>query len=91
VTVHKGEVDLHGARVIDFGIDREWRPTMRTNGFANTKYASGWFRAANGKKMRMYRAHGSRLVLLPPQGAGDPILYQAADPDRFLDELRRTW
>jgi hypothetical protein len=91
VTVKKDDVDLQSARVISFPTDSAWRPVARTNGFANPHYQSGWFRAANGTKMRMYRAGGSRLVLLPSRNGGAPILYQAADPDRFLEELRRAW
>jgi hypothetical protein len=39
----------------------------------------------------MYRAGGDRLVLLPPKANGTEILYQAADPDAFLADLRRIW
>ena len=46
----------------------------RTNGFANAHYASGWFRVASGKTVRMYRAGGTRLVLLPPKGDGAAVL-----------------
>jgi hypothetical protein len=91
VTVDKGDLDLAAARVVDLHHDGDWRPRMRTNGFANPHYQSGWFRAANGTKMRMYRAGGSRMVLLPAKNGGAPILYQAADPDRFLQELRQRW
>ena len=59
--------------------DPDWRPTARTNGFANSHYQSGWFSVANGQKVRLYRAGGSRLVLLPPKGNGAAVLYQAPD------------
>ena len=64
---------------------------MRTNGFANAHYRSGWFRVANGQKVRMYRADGTRLLLLPPKGDGAAVLLEAKDPEQFLDELRRQW
>jgi hypothetical protein len=92
VTVKKSEIDLARVRVVDIATDPDWRPVARTNGFSNLRYASGWFRAANGARMRMYRARGVRLVLLPPSGAGGvPILYQPADPLRFLADLRAAW
>ena len=91
VTVHASEVDLDQIRVIDLDRDTEWRPTLRTNGFANSHYQSGWFRVANGQIVRMYRAGGRRLVLLPPKGAGTPVLLDAADPDRLASEIRGAW
>jgi hypothetical protein len=91
VTVSASDVDLSAARIVDVSTDPTWRPTSRTNGFANPYYASGWFRVAGGEKVRMYRAGGKRLVLLPPKANGAPILYQAADPDAFLNDLRRVW
>ena len=89
VTLHPGQIDPGGIRIIDLTRDSDWRPTLRTNGFANTHYQSGSFRVANGKTVRLYRAGGNRLVLIPPKGDGRFILYQAADPDQFLRELRR--
>ncbi len=91
VTLRAADVDVARARLVDTALDREWRPTMRTNGFANAHYRSGWFRVANGQKVRMYRADGTRLVLLPPKGDGAPVLLEVKDPGNFLDELRRKW
>ncbi|MGA2143860.1 MAG: PH domain-containing protein [Bryobacteraceae bacterium] len=91
VTVTKAEVDVGGIRVLDFAVDRNWRPTERTNGFANTHYQSGWFRAVNGQRIRMYRAGGSRLVLLPPKGDGAAVLLEVRDADRFVAQLRHEW
>lgn len=91
VTVAASDVDVDHAQVIDIRTDKEWRPTMRTNGFANTHYRSGWFRTANGQRVRMYRAEGTRLALLPPKGSAPPVLIEVADPDRFLEQVRREW
>jgi hypothetical protein len=91
VTVKATDVDLAHARIVDVTTDPAWRPTGRTNGFANPHYASGWFSVAGGAKVRMYRAGGRRLVLLPPKGSGPAILYQAADPEAFLAQLRSVW
>jgi len=64
---------------------------MRTDGFANAHYRSGWFRVASGKKVRMYRADSSRLALLPPKGNGEAVLLETADPEKFVAELQREW
>jgi hypothetical protein len=91
VTLHADATDAAGVRIVDLRQDLEWRPTLRTNGFANRNYQSGWFRVTSGASVRMYRAGGQRLVLIPPKGSGTAVLYQAMDPDRFAQELRREW
>jgi len=91
VTLSKAAVDVAGIRAVDLAADRGWRPAERTNGFANAHYQSGWFRAANGQRIRLYRAGGRRLVLLPPKGGGAAVLLQVRDADRFVAELREAW
>ena len=91
VTLNRTSVDVEHIRVVDFGVDTEWRPTRRTNGFANAHYASGWFRVASGQTIRMYRAGGTRLVLLPPKGDGAALLLETREPEKFVIELRRKW
>jgi len=89
VTVRAADVDVERVRVVDWAADADWRPTARTNGFANSHYRSGWFRVANGEKVRMYRADGTRLVLIPARDAA--VLLEVQDPERFVEELRRLW
>jgi hypothetical protein len=91
VTVEAAEVDLDRVRVVDIAADPEWRPVARTNGFANAHYRAGWFRTANGRKVRMYRADATRLVLLPPKGEAAPVLLELPSPEDFVLELRREW
>jgi hypothetical protein len=90
-TLSAAGVDMEHIRVVDFGVDGEWRPTARTNGFANAHYRSGWFRVASGKTVRMYQADSRRLVLLPPRGAGTAVLLETKEPAAFIEELRRKW
>jgi hypothetical protein len=91
VTLRADAVDANQIHIVDLTQDAEWRPTLRTNGFANSHYQSGWFRVASGQKVRLYRAGGQRLVLLPPNSAGVPVLYQAEDPDGFASAVRAAW
>jgi hypothetical protein len=91
VTVQASNVDIDHVEVVDVGDDSPWRETRRTNGFGNPHYHAGWFRVANGETVRMYRADGRRLVLLPPRGQGSPVLYEVPDPERFVSELRHEW
>jgi len=91
VTLYANGIDAGHIRIVELTPDSEWRPTARTNGFANRNYQSGWFRVANGKTVRMYRAGGNRLVLIPPKGDSAPVLYQPKDPERFAQNLQRQW
>lgn len=91
VTVNRGAVDVNHIRIVDFDVDTDWRPTERTNGFGSPHYASGWFRVASGKTIRMYRAGGRRLVLLPPKGDGTAVLLETRDPEKLVRELRQQW
>jgi hypothetical protein len=89
--LNAANVDVEHIRVIDLNVDPEWRPTQRTNGVGNAHYASGWFRVASGKTVRMYRAGSRRLVLLPPKGDGAAVLLETREPERFLAEVREKW
>jgi len=91
VTLNRESTDSSAVRIVDLADEPDWRPVRRTNGFANSHYQAGWFRLANGKTVRMYRAGGSRLVLLPPQGDGAAVLYELREPDAFLQEIRQEW
>ena len=84
-------MDVAHIRIVDFAVDTDWRPTARTNGFANAHYRSGWFRVASGQTVRMYRADSKRLVLIPPKGDGVNVLLEASQPERFIEELQRKW
>lgn len=91
VTLQASAVDINGIRIVDLHQNTGWRPIRRTNGFANPYYQSGWFQVANGDKVRLYRAGGARVILLPPKGVGSPVLYQAAHPEAFVEQLRTEW
>jgi hypothetical protein len=91
VTVQATSVDSVHIRVVDLDSEPDWRPTLRTNGFANSHYQSGWFKTAGGQKIRLYRAGGRRLVLLPPNADSVPILLQVEDPDAFVAHVRQAW
>ena len=90
VTVNAADIDIADIKVVNIRTDQAWKPTFRTNGFANTHYHSGWFRVASGS-VRMYWADGTKLVLLPPRRSGTPILFQVSDPDQFVDRIRQEW
>ncbi len=91
VTVPAGSVDTAGIRVADLSEETGWRPAVRTRGFSNTHYRSGFFRAKNGRSVRMYWANGTKVVLLPPKGEGVAALIEVADPEGFVRDVRGEW
>ncbi|MBV9771071.1 MAG: hypothetical protein JOZ32_15970 [Bryobacterales bacterium] len=91
VTLQASSVDIPNIRVVDLKQDAEWRPTRRTNGFANEHYRAGWFLVASGQKVRLYQADGARVVLLPPKGDSPAVLFQASDPASFVSRIRSEW
>jgi hypothetical protein len=91
VTLQAANVAVEQIRVVDLGEGSDWRPTLRTNGFANSHYAAGHFRVAGGKSVRMYRSGARRLVLLPPKGDGTAVLLEARQPEALVAELRQEW
>jgi len=91
ITVNATAVDVNHIRIVDLGAGTDWKPTARTNGFGSLHYHAGFFRAANGNTIRMYRADGKRLVLLPPAGNGTPVLLETRDPEKFMQEVRQEW
>ncbi len=91
VTLNASTVDVSGVRVVDLATDKEWQPTLRTNGFGSLHYHAGWFRVASGKSVRMYRADSKKLVLLPPTGGGNAVLLETRDPAQLVREVREKW
>jgi hypothetical protein len=89
VTLHDTDVNAADAQVVDLATDAGWRPVARTNGFANSHYRSGWFRVANGQKVRLYQADSKRLVLLPGRADKPAVLLQVADPAQFVTEVKQ--
>jgi len=91
VTVKASSVDTQRVRVIDVNADTDWKPVKRTDGFGSIHYHAGLFEVAGGQTVRMYRADGTRLVLLPPKGEGTPVLVETRDPEGFVAEVRQKW
>jgi hypothetical protein len=91
VTLKAADVDIERVQVVDIDANTDWRPTMRTNGFSNMHYHAGWFKVGNGKKVRMYRADGRRLVLFPPKADGAPVLVEVSQPEAFIQKMRQAW
>ena len=91
IALKAAEIEVENMRIVDIETDADWRPTMRTNGFANAHYRSGWFRVACGKKVRMYRARGRNLVLIPLRNGKTPVLVEVDQPQDFIRKAQQLW
>ncbi len=91
VTLFADSIDTSDVRVVDLDANPAWRPVVRTNGFANSHYRSGWFRVLNGETVRLYQAGSRRLVLLPSKGTEPTVLLEVNSPEAFVAELRHAW
>jgi hypothetical protein len=91
ITVKADAVDAAQIQVVDLTREPEWRPVAKANGFNNSHYESGRWRLSSGKTIEMYRAGGDQLVLIPGKGSATTVLYQAQDPRKFAEQVRREW
>ena len=66
-TLKRRTSDVGNIRVIDFDNDRDWRPFCARMALPRA-LSRGPVQVASGKTVRLYRADGTRLVLLPPKG-----------------------
>ena len=87
MSVPLGELDLEQARVIDLHERVEFKPRIKTNGYAIAGFNSGHFRLKNGKSAFVATA-GERRALWLPTMRGKGLLLQPRQPDALLKHLR---
>ncbi|MFP5259927.1 MAG: PH domain-containing protein [Acidobacteriota bacterium] len=83
------EVDAVGAFRFDLGDGGPKALRWRTNGVGLPGLAAGWFRLADGEKALAFVTDKSRAVYVPTC-LGYALVVSPADPDGFLDALRRA-
>lgn len=84
-----GELDLAAARVLSLDEHREWRPLLKTNGFALSGFHSGHFRLRNFKKAFCVLAGDGRVVLIPRRNHS-VLLLAFRQPEQALEQLRQA-
>lgn len=65
-----------------------FHPRWRTNGVGLPGYLSGWFRLNNKGKALLFVTDLSRVVRIPTRD-GYSLFVSVAEPERFLESLRR--
>lgn len=86
-SVPLSELDLEQARVIDLHERIEFKPRLKTNGYAIAGFNSGHFRLKNGEKAFVAMA-GERRALWLPTSRGKGLLLQPRQPEALLKRLR---
>jgi hypothetical protein len=81
------ELQLDQARVVDLDERPEFKPALKTNGYALPGFKSGHFRLHNGEKAFVAIAGGPRALWLPTT-SGKGLLLQPGQPDALLKHLR---
>lgn len=81
------ELQLDQARVVDLDERTEFKPALKTNGYALPGFKSGHFRLHDGEKAFVAIAGGPRALWLPTT-SGKGLLLQPNQPDALLQHLR---
>ena len=87
--VPASSLDLARARRVDFRIDDDLRPRVRTNGIGLPGYLAGWIKLRNGEKALSFLSDRSRVVYIPTT-EGYSLMLSVSDPDMFLSRLRQV-
>lgn len=81
------EIDLDKARVVDLAEHVEWRPFVKTNGYALPGLRAGWFRSRDLTSLFCLVTNRQRVLVLPLR-AGGAVLLSAERPTELLAALR---
>ncbi len=83
------ELRTDGVTRVDFSVQPELTPRMRTLGTGLPGYQAGWFRLRNGEKALVYMTDRRRAVYVPTT-LGYGVLVSPADPEAFVSAVRGT-
>jgi hypothetical protein len=82
------DLQLDMARVVDLRNESSLAPVRRTMGTALPGYRAGWFRLRDSERALLYITDPSRVAYVPTHD-GYAIMLSVADPEAFLESLRR--
>lgn len=86
-TLPPAALDLDRARIIDLGEHTEYKPLLKTNGYALPGFAAGHYRLRNRAKAFCLLTDRERVLLLP-QRDGAFLLLSPEKPQDLLDALK---
>jgi hypothetical protein len=76
------------ARIVDTIEEWNFRPSVRTNGIFIPGYASGWYKLYNGERALVFVKNPKQVVYIPTKD-GYSLLISPAEPEKFLDMLKK--
>ena len=85
-TIPVRSLHLSESRNLDLSRDKEFAPTLRTNGAGLPGYLAGWFRLQNGEKSLLFVTDRSRLFYCPT-GDGYSVMLSVADAEGLRKAL----
>ncbi len=85
-TVALSDLLLEQARVLDLNEERQFRPSIRTNGIGMPGLQAGWFRLKNKEKALVFVSDRSRVAYLPTR-KGYSLMFSLESPVVFLERL----
>lgn len=88
-TVPVWDLDLDAARVVDLTREQELALRKKRNAVNLPGFKGGWWRTADGRKALAFVSDPTRVALVPTR-LDYLLLVSLADPEAFLDALRRA-
>lgn len=82
-------LDVANARIADLDEHTEFRPALKSNGYALPGFQAGHFRLRNRAKAFCLLTNRQRVLILPKQDGGF-LLLSPEKPQALLDALRAT-
>jgi hypothetical protein len=77
------------AKAVRLSEDSEYRLSWSSNGSRMPGYKAGWFRLRNRKKALVFVTDPNRVVYIPTRD-GYSLMLSVADPEVFIEALKRT-
>lgn len=79
---------LDAAKIVDLEIEKNFRPFLKTNGYAVPGFKSGWFRLRNKQSAFCAIGSGTRVLMLPTN-KGHCLMLGTTAPERVLEQLKQ--
>jgi hypothetical protein len=89
-TISKDKIILKGIQKVNLKEEREFAPTLRTNGIGLPGFLSGWFRLKNKQKALLFVTDREKVLYIPTNQKY-ALLISVADPDAMLTKLKQIW
>jgi hypothetical protein len=87
--IPQNQIQLPLARPINLNVESDYSPKWKNNGIGLPGYGAGWFKLKNGEKSLLFLTDRTRTVYIPTT-SGFSVLISVADPERFVESLRKN-